>query len=117
MCRCIDSKCVFAIHQLRPGIDAKLQRSGEIAGRSLTLITCYPFYFVGSAPKRFVVPGSRTVGVASELSQALWVQLGLNVAEPLVERIRLDDAFHPSAISFVSTTPLTLVASRDHAHR
>jgi hypothetical protein len=72
MCRCIDSKCVFAIHQLRPGIDAKLQRSGEIAGRSLTLITCYPFYFV---------------------------------------------AFHPSAISFVSTTLLTLVASRDHAHR
>jgi len=25
----------------------------------LTLITCYPFYFVGSAPKRFVVQGER----------------------------------------------------------
>ena len=24
-------------------------------GSSLTLVTCYPFYFVGSAPKRFVV--------------------------------------------------------------
>jgi sortase A len=23
--------------------------------RSLTLVTCYPFYFVGSAPKRFIV--------------------------------------------------------------
>ncbi len=24
-------------------------------GRMLTLITCYPFHFVGSAPKRYVV--------------------------------------------------------------
>jgi sortase A len=24
-------------------------------GRDLTLVTCYPFYFVGSAPKRFIV--------------------------------------------------------------
>ena len=26
-----------------------------VAGNSLTLITCYPFYFIGSAPKRFIV--------------------------------------------------------------
>jgi len=25
----------------------------------LTLITCYPFYFVGSAPKRFIVQAER----------------------------------------------------------
>jgi sortase A len=25
------------------------------AGHDLTLVTCYPFYFVGPAPKRFVV--------------------------------------------------------------
>lgn len=25
------------------------------AGRDLTLVTCYPFYYVGSAPRRFVV--------------------------------------------------------------
>ncbi|HET9473546.1 MAG TPA: class D sortase, partial [Steroidobacteraceae bacterium] len=24
---------------------------------SVTLVTCYPFYFVGSAPKRFIVRG------------------------------------------------------------
>ena len=24
-------------------------------GRSLTLVTCYPFYFIGSAPQRFIV--------------------------------------------------------------
>ena len=28
-------------------------------GPTLTLITCYPFYFVGSAPKRFVVCATR----------------------------------------------------------
>lgn len=29
------------------------------SGASLTLITCYPFYFVGSAPQRFVVRAQR----------------------------------------------------------
>ena len=24
---------------------------------SITLVTCYPFYFVGDAPKRFIVKG------------------------------------------------------------
>ena len=27
--------------------------------RSLTLVTCYPFYFVGSAPSRFIVRAVR----------------------------------------------------------
>jgi sortase A len=27
--------------------------------RSLTLVTCYPFYFIGSAPKRFIVRAGR----------------------------------------------------------
>jgi LPXTG-site transpeptidase (sortase) family protein len=27
--------------------------------RSLTLVTCYPFYYVGSAPQRFIVRGTR----------------------------------------------------------
>lgn len=27
---------------------------------SLTLVTCYPFYFIGSAPERFIVHASRT---------------------------------------------------------
>lgn len=29
------------------------------AGQTLTLITCYPFYFIGPAPKRFVVRANR----------------------------------------------------------
>ena len=28
--------------------------------RSLTLVTCYPFYFIGSAPQRFIVRAVRT---------------------------------------------------------
>jgi sortase (surface protein transpeptidase) len=28
---------------------------------SLTLVTCFPFYYVGSAPQRFVVHASMTV--------------------------------------------------------
>ena len=32
------------------------------AGKTLTLVTCYPFYYVGSAPKRFIV---RAVEVGS----------------------------------------------------
>jgi sortase A len=36
-------------------------------GETLTLVTCYPFYYVGSAPKRFIVhaalmPGASEVG-------------------------------------------------------
>jgi sortase A len=27
--------------------------------RSLTLVTCYPFYFVGPAPERFIVRAER----------------------------------------------------------
>jgi len=38
-----------------------LQASG---GETLTLVTCYPFYYVGSAPKRFIVHATQ-VGPAS----------------------------------------------------
>lgn len=32
---------------------------------SLTLVTCYPFYYVGSAPKRFIVKAERLEGEAA----------------------------------------------------
>ncbi len=32
------------------------------AGETLTLVTCYPFYFVGSAPDRFIVRAERMGG-------------------------------------------------------
>lgn len=33
--------------------------------RSITLVTCYPFYYVGSAPKRYIVRAVRTDPTAS----------------------------------------------------
>jgi sortase A len=33
-------------------------------GRTLTLVTCYPFYYVGSAPKRFIVRAMQVTPVA-----------------------------------------------------
>jgi sortase A len=37
---------------VRPSAIGVLSRT---PGRDLTLVTCYPFYFVGSAPERFIV--------------------------------------------------------------
>jgi sortase A len=34
-------------------------------GRTLTLVTCYPFYYVGSAPKRFIVRAVQVTPAAS----------------------------------------------------
>jgi sortase (surface protein transpeptidase) len=39
--------------------------------RALTLVTCYPFYYVGAAPKRFIV---RAVRVSSK--PVSWRPLG-----------------------------------------
>jgi sortase A len=39
---------------------------GPRENSALTLITCYPFYYVGSAPKRFVVYAERVSGVAQD---------------------------------------------------
>lgn len=36
--------------------DVRVLQPGQ--GRSLTLVTCYPFYYIGSAPKRYVVEAS-----------------------------------------------------------
>jgi sortase A len=35
---------------------------------SVTLVTCYPFYFVGSAPQRYIVQASLTSSVATSVS-------------------------------------------------
>lgn len=37
--------------------DVSVLEQGD--GRELTLVTCYPFYYVGNAPKRFIVHASR----------------------------------------------------------
>ncbi len=43
------------------------------SGQSLTLVTCYPFYYVGSAPKRFIVRANQQGGADDRLlSSALY---------------------------------------------
>jgi sortase A len=35
-------------------------------GQSITLVTCYPFYFIGSAPQRFIVRATRIQGKGTQ---------------------------------------------------
>lgn len=56
---------VYRIEETRildPGDVEVLRPTG---GDTLTLITCYPFYFVGSAPKRFLVRAVRVTAGSS----------------------------------------------------
>ena len=46
---------------------------------SVTLVTCYPFYFVGNAPKRYVV---QAVRIGSSVSNVPSNQLAAGVAAP-----------------------------------
>ena len=48
---------------VRPSDVQVLESSG---GESLTLVTCYPFYYVGTAPKRFIVRAQRVENVAAQ---------------------------------------------------
>ena len=41
---------------------------GATAEDSLTLVTCYPFYFVGPAPQRFIVRAHR-VSIRTDISK------------------------------------------------
>jgi sortase A len=48
-------------------VDPEDTRAMESQGREeLTLITCFPFYFVGSAPKRFIVHARPVIGSESD---------------------------------------------------
>jgi len=47
---------VDSVRVVEPSDTRVLDDSG---GNTLTLVTCYPFYFVGPAPKRFIVSAQR----------------------------------------------------------
>jgi sortase A len=53
---------------VRPGdVFVLANRRGE---KTLTLVTCYPFYFIGNAPKRFIVHAQQvTEGVLDTYKQ------------------------------------------------
>lgn len=45
---------------------ANINVLGAHGGDSLTLVTCYPFYFLGPAPQRYVVEASLNATGAAE---------------------------------------------------
>lgn len=50
----------YAVDQMRVVSPADVSVLRPTSTPSLTLVTCYPFYFVGSAPLRYIVHASRT---------------------------------------------------------
>lgn len=49
---------VFVVDQIRITSPADVSALRPRAKHSLTLVTCYPFYFVGPAPSRYIVEAS-----------------------------------------------------------
>jgi sortase A len=45
----------FAVSDVQIVRPSDTQVLAAVPGRDLTLVTCYPFYYVGAAPKRFIV--------------------------------------------------------------
>ncbi len=51
----LDSRNTYAVESIRIVNPGDVKVLGPTPKPSLTLVTCYPFYFVGVAPRRFVV--------------------------------------------------------------
>jgi sortase A len=73
-----DSYIIRDMKIVAPSDTAVLQPTGS---DTLTLITCYPFYFVGSAPQRYVVQASRIVQTPMAGNAAMQVHPVSSVSE------------------------------------
>ncbi|HEY3936589.1 MAG TPA: class D sortase [Bryobacteraceae bacterium] len=62
------------------GIISGIDPPGQAPGRLLTMITCYPFYYVGSAPKRFIVEARLILDDAQAKLSETTVQVPLPAA-------------------------------------
>jgi sortase A len=64
--------------------------------RSLTLVTCYPFYYVGSAPKRYIVEASMPDTALAELDvkQRRVSKLEIQKRTPVVNSLQTIRATH-----------------------
>lgn len=49
----------FAVRDIEIVSPADVQALSPAPGRDLTLVTCYPFFYLGSAPERFIVHARR----------------------------------------------------------
>lgn len=65
-----DSIAIFRVNRIEIVAPEDTSVLSPAAGRSLTLVTCYPFHYLGSAPKRFVVEGKFISDSAAALSSA-----------------------------------------------
>jgi sortase A len=60
---------VFVVDQIRITSPADISALRPRAKHSLTLVTCYPFYFVGPAPSRYIVEASLKGQAAQDVEQ------------------------------------------------
>jgi sortase A len=60
---------VFVVDQIRITSPADVRALRPRAKHSLTLVTCYPFYFVGPAPSRYIVEASLKGPAAQDVEQ------------------------------------------------
>jgi sortase A len=51
----ISSTLIYRVSSIRIVTPADVEVLNATDQPTVTLVTCYPFYFVGSAPKRFIV--------------------------------------------------------------
>ena len=61
----LNNRCVYRVVSVRvvnPGEVSVLDASAD--EKILTLVTCYPFYFVGHAPRRFIVRARQVSGIS-----------------------------------------------------
>ncbi|HEX4230041.1 MAG TPA: class D sortase [Bryobacteraceae bacterium] len=65
--------------------DVGVLRAPPGGGKWLTLITCYPFYYVGSAPKRFIVQAKL---VSTDPDSKLTARAGTDTSPPEVTHAR-----------------------------
>jgi sortase A len=75
----------FSVNDVEVVRPADVQVLSAAPGRDLTLVTCYPFYFVGSAPKRFIVH-ARQVILHNRSSSAPTVGAGRQIAKCIAKR-------------------------------
>ncbi len=64
----LDGTKVFAVEDLRIVETSELSYLAETDDQRLTIVTCYPFYFAGSAPQRFL---ARAVPVGNNAHEPL----------------------------------------------
>lgn len=65
-----EGQFLYRVRQLRVVSPRNTQPLQPTAGPVLNLITCYPFYYVGAAPKRFVVEATLAGAVTASAPQS-----------------------------------------------